>query len=103
MKKELVKSAEELLRQAAELAASAAEMMEQGKDVPAETLAEVQRLSRTAQTMLNEKRAKPQVSIVRKLTGTAILVGMILYFIPELRQDVVYMAEWLSGEWRRGK
>lgn len=51
-----------------------------------------------------KKKAKEQnrsVTVLRKLVGGTIMAAVVMYLVPELRQDIFSTIKWLSDEWRR--
>lgn len=51
-----------------------------------------------------KKKAKEQnrsVTVLRKLVGGTIMAVVVMYLVPELRQDIFSTIKWLSDEWRR--
>lgn len=51
-----------------------------------------------------KKKAKEQnrsVTLLRKLVGGTIMAAVVMYLVPELRQDIFSTIKWLSDEWRR--
>ena len=51
-----------------------------------------------------KKKAKEQnrsVTPLRKLVGGTIMAAVVMYLVPELRQDIFSTIKWLSDEWRR--
>ena len=52
---------------------------------------------------LNQK-AKEQhrsVTVLRRLVGGTIMAAVVMYLVPELRQDIFSTIKWLNDEWRR--
>lgn len=50
------------------------------------------------------KKAKEQnrsVTVLRRLVGGTIMAAVVMYLVPELRQDIFSTIKWLSDEWRR--
>lgn len=50
------------------------------------------------------KKAKEQhqsVTILRRLVGGTIMAAVVMYLVPELRQDIFSTIKWLNDEWRR--
>ena len=44
---------------------------------------------------------KRSVTVLRKLVGGTIMAAVVMYLVPELRQDIFSTIKWLSDEWRR--
>ena len=50
------------------------------------------------------KKAKEQnrsVTVLRRLVGGTIMAAVVVYLVPELRQDIFSTIKWLNDEWRR--
>lgn len=50
------------------------------------------------------KKAKEQnrsVTVLRRLVGGTIMAAVVMYLVPELRQDIFSTIKWLNDEWRR--
>lgn len=51
-----------------------------------------------------KKKAKEQnrsVTVLRRLVGGTIMAAVVMYLVPELRQDIFSTIKWLNDEWRR--
>lgn len=51
-----------------------------------------------------KKKAKEQnrsVTVLRRLVGGTIMAAVVVYLVPELRQDIFSTIKWLNDEWRR--
>lgn len=50
------------------------------------------------------KKAKERhqsVTVLRRLVGGTIMAAVVMYLVPELRQDIFSTIKWLNDEWRR--
>ena len=51
-----------------------------------------------------KKKAKEQnrsVTVLSRLVGGTIMAAVVMYLVPELRQDIFSTIKWLNDEWRR--
>lgn len=61
-------------------------------------------LSKEKKIATLNKKAKEQnqsVTVLRRLVGGTIMAAVVMYLVPELRQDIFSTIKWLNDEWRR--
>lgn len=47
------------------------------------------------------KEQNRSVTVLRRLVGGTIMAAVVMYLVPELRQDIFSTIKWLNDEWRR--
>ena len=47
------------------------------------------------------KEQNRSVTVLRRLVGGTIMAAVVVYLVPELRQDIFSTIKWLNDEWRR--
>lgn len=61
-------------------------------------------LAKEKKIATRNKKAKEQnrsVTVLRRLVGGTIMAAVVMYLVPELRQDIFSTIKWLNDEWRR--
>lgn len=60
-------------------------------------------LAKEKKIATRNKKAKEQnrsVTVLRRLVGGTIMAAVVMYLVPELRQDIFSTIKWLNDEWR---